>query len=309
MPEETKISGAATATAPARESSTSADEIVLTDVRGMWTILQRHAWSTAKYLTETEVHTYAFSVAANAILSFFPAIVLLLTLTIRVFHSETMYDVVLQMLRDYLPANQDFIIKNLRAMASHQKVQIFSLVMLGISSTGIFLPLEVALNKVWGIEKNRSYLMNQLIALGLALACGSLAMLSIGLTAGNQHVAAKFVGSQNFIFTGVAYGSMKACAMLASICIFFLIYWMLPNGKVPARAVLPAAMITGVLFEVVKYAYMLALPYLDFQEVYGPFYVSITLMFWAFLSGLLLLGGAYLSAAEHQLGLIDVEKH
>jgi membrane protein len=294
----------AAAPAPALEHRPPAPPAI-TDLEGMWTIFKRHAWKTAKYLTETEVHTYAFSVAANAILSFFPAIVLLLTLTLRVFHSETMYNVVLQMVRDYLPSNQDFIIKNLRAMTSHQKVQIFSLIMLAISSTGIFLPLEVALNKVWGIEKNRSYLMNQLIALGLAIACGSLAMISIGLTAGNQHVAAKFVGSQNFVFTGVAYGSMKACAMLASICIFFVIYWVLPNGKVPARAVLPAAMITGVLFEVLKNVYVLVLPLLDFQEVYGPFYTSITLIFWAFLSGLLLLGGAYLSAAEHQQGLVD----
>jgi membrane protein len=304
MPEVTTAPGPATAAAKAPDRR-KPDEIVITDVHRMWTILQRHAWKTGKYLTETEVHTYAFSVAANAILSFFPAIVLLLTMTTRVFHSQTMYDVVLQMLRDYLPSNQDFIIKNLRAMASHQKVQIFSLVMLAISSTGIFLPLEVALNKVWGIEKNRSYLMNQLIALVLAFACGSLAMLSIGLTAGNQNVAARFVGSQNFIFTGIAYGSMKACAMLASICIFFVIYWVLPNGKVPARAVLPAAMITGVLFEVLKNIYVFALPYLDFQEVYGPFYISVTLIFWAFLSGLLLLGGAYLSAAEHQQGLVD----
>jgi membrane protein len=238
-------------------------------------------------------------VAANAILSFFPAVVLMLTLTRRLFHSATMFDVVLQMLHDYLPSNQPFIIANLTAMASKQKVQIFSLVMLAISSTGIFLPLEVALNRIWGFTKNRSYLMNQLIALALAFGCGTLAMLSIGLTAGNQRFAARFVGSQNFVFTGIAYGSMKASAMLASICIFFLIYWMLPNGKVPARSVLPAAMITGVLFEVLKYLYMLALPWLDFKEVYGPFYISITLMFWAFLSGLLLLGGAHLSAVEH----------
>ncbi len=298
MTDETPATGAATAAAPARVSHDAG----ITDIHGMWEILRRHAWSTAKYLTETEVHTYAFSVAANAILSFFPAVVLMLTLTHRVFHSDTMYDVVLQMLRDYLPSNQEFIIKNMRALASKQRVQVFSLVMLAISSTGVFLPLEVALNKVWGIAKNRSYLMNQAIALLLAIGVGSLAMLSIGLTAGNQHVAAKFVGSQNFIFTGVAYGTMKAFAMLASIAIFFLIYWVLPNGKVPARAVLPAAMITGVLFEVVKYLYVLALPWLDFQEVYGPFYVSITLMFWAFLSGLLLLGGAYLSAAEHAQG-------
>ena len=39
------------------------------------------------YLTQTEVHTYAFSVAANSILSFFPFIVLLLTGT-GMLHSQ-----------------------------------------------------------------------------------------------------------------------------------------------------------------------------------------------------------------------------
>ena len=32
-----------------------------------------------KYLLRTEVHTFAFSVAANAILSFFPFVLLLMT--------------------------------------------------------------------------------------------------------------------------------------------------------------------------------------------------------------------------------------
>ena len=36
--------------------------------------------STARYMLRTEVHTFAFSVAANAILSFFPFLLLLLTL-------------------------------------------------------------------------------------------------------------------------------------------------------------------------------------------------------------------------------------
>ena len=84
-----------------------------------------------------------------------------------------------------------------------------------------------------------------------------------------------------------------------SIAIFFLIYWVLPNGKVPARAVLPAAVIMGLLSESLKYVYIWALPLLNFQEVYGPFALSVTLMFWAFLSGLLLLAGANLSAEEH----------
>ncbi len=92
---------------------------------------------------------------------------------------------------------------------------------------------------------------------------------------------------------------MKVFAIFASIAIFFVIYWLLPNGKVPARAVLPAAMITGIIFEVAKQIYVLCLPWLDFQNVYGPFSVSVTLIFWAYVSGMLLLGGAFMSAATH----------
>jgi len=64
--------------------------------------------STVKYLLRTEVHTFAFSVAANAILSSFPFVLLLMTIIRRVFHSTVMYETVLQLLRDFLPAGQEF---------------------------------------------------------------------------------------------------------------------------------------------------------------------------------------------------------
>src|SRR5690349_20241688 len=144
------------------------------------------AWATLKYLTRTEVHTYAFSVAANAILSFFPFIVLIMTIVRRFFRSRAMYDVIEQMLRSYLPVSQDFIVRNLKALvADRHGVQVVSLGILLFTSTGVFLPLEVALNEVWGIKKNRNYLGNQLISLGLAFACGALALVSIAMTAGN----------------------------------------------------------------------------------------------------------------------------
>ena len=124
--------------------------------------------STVKYLMRTDVHTFAFSVAANSILSFFPFVMLMMTLIRRVFHSAVMYEVVVQLLRDYLPAGQDFVIRNLNAMVnSRQRVQFASLVILLVTSSGVFLPLEVALNRVWRFENNRSYLGNQLISLGL----------------------------------------------------------------------------------------------------------------------------------------------
>lgn len=257
--------------------------------------------STVKYLLRTEVHTFAFSVAANAILSFFPFVVLLMTLIRRVFHSRVMYDVVLELLRDYLPAGQDFVIRNLNAMVNaRHSVQLVSLMILLVTSSGVFLPLEVALNRIWRFPNNRSYLGNQLISLGLAFGCGVLALLSIAMTAGN-------VALMEFLLRGhgsgfirmVGFVVMKVFAIATSIAIFFLIYRVLPNGRVPARAVLPTAIIMGLLSEALKYGYILALPWLNFGEVYGPFALSVSMMFWAFLSGLLLLAGANLSAQEH----------
>jgi membrane protein len=260
------------------------------------------ALSTAKYLLRTDVHTFAFSVAANSILSFFPFVVLLMTLVRRVFHSRVMYDVVVELLRDYLPAGQEFVIRNLNAVVdTRHRVQVVSLIILLATSSGIFMPLEVALNRIWRFPNNRSYVGNQLISLGLAFGCGVLALLSIAMTAGN-------VALMEFLLRGhgsgfvrvVGFVVMKVFAIATSIAIFFLIYWVLPNGKVPVRAVLPTAIIMGVLSEALKYGYILALPRLNFAEVYGPFALSVSMMFWAFLTGLLLLAGAHLSAEEHQ---------
>lgn len=256
--------------------------------------------STLQYLLRTDVHTFAFSVAANAILSFFPFVLLLMNLVRRVFHSTAMYDVIVQLLRDYLPTGQDFVIRNLTAMSSaRNRVEVFSFVILLVTSTGVFMPLEVALNRVWRFPNNRSYLGNQLISLGLAFACGILALISIALSAGNDVLLRTLTFGHNFFLTrALGFLTAKVFATITSMVIFFLIYWLLPNGKVPAKAVLPTAVIMGLLSEILKYSYILALPHLNFLEVYGPFAISVSLMFWAFLSGLLLLTGAHLSAQK-----------
>src|SRR5207302_3098237 len=160
-----------------------------------------------------------------------------------VFHSQTMFDVVAQLLRDHLPTNQEFVIRNLDAMVrARQRVKFVSIAILLITSTGVFLPLEVAFNRIWGFTRNRSYLGNQIVSLLLAFACGTLALASVGLAAGNELVLSFMMrGNENIIFRAVTFIALKIFATAASIAIFFLIYWLLPNGKVKPRSVLPAA--------------------------------------------------------------------
>jgi len=267
---------------------------------GPWRdMLRKRGLPTLRYLMHTEVHTFAFSVAANAILSFFPFVLLLTWLVRNVLHSPAMLQVISDLLKNQLPTGQDFVVRNVTVMAgARHGARIVSVIILLISSSGVFLPLEVAFNRIWGFPKNRSYLGNQLISFLLAFACGILGLFSVGLATGNKLLLLFLMGGheENFLFRGITFVMLKVFAIAATVGIFFLIYWLLPNGKVPAAKVLPAAVAVGIVWEAAKYIYILALPLLNFHEVYGPFTIAVTLMLWAYISGMLVLAGAHLAA-------------
>lgn len=252
------------------------------------------------------MHTYAFSVAANAILSIFPFIVMMFTIARQVFHSPMMVQVIVEMLHDLLPSNQAFVVRNMTVLVRPSGgVQFAAVVTLLISSSGVFLPLEVALNRVWGVAKNRSYLMNQLVSLGVAFAVAVLAMTCVFMaTAQTGLLTLLFLWhTQNAVFYFIHSIFLQIAIAVLSVGMFFIIYWILPNRRLPIRAVLPTAIVTGLTWDAGRLVYMWVLPHLDLHSVYGAFDVSVSLMIWAFLTGLLLLCGAQYSATRHALRL------
>ena len=282
---------------PVQPASSDAPEPA---TRFKWYRWRKDGKALAAYLLDSEVHTFAFSVAANAIISFIPFIVLLYTLSRSVFHSTMMVTVVNDMVRYFLPSNQEFVAASLAAAAPRQGVQIFSLAMILISCTGIFLPLEVALNQAWGVTKSRNYLSNQVVAFGLAALMVALALVSILLNAGEQDLLTFlfFHHTDNSVFEGISYMWMAFSTGVASILFFFSIYWLLPNRKVPWRPVLRTSIVTGIVWLLAKMIFVQVLPHLDLKALYGPFYVSVGLLFWAYVSGLILFAGAQFSVAR-----------
>jgi uncharacterized BrkB/YihY/UPF0761 family membrane protein len=51
-----------------------------------------------------------------------------------------------------------------------------------------------------------------------------------------------------------------------------------------------------------KYIFEWVLPYMDLEALYGPFYVSVSLLFWAYISGLILFAGAQFSVSKMGAG-------
>jgi uncharacterized BrkB/YihY/UPF0761 family membrane protein len=120
----------------------------------------------------------------------------------------------------------------------------------------------------------------------------------INATAYNVLAFIFFGHVDNFVFKGITYLLMAATTGMASILFFFSIYWLLPNRKVPWRPVFRTAVITGVIWLLSKYLFVQILPYLDLQALYGRFYVSVGLLFWAYTSGLIMFAGAQFSVTH-----------
>jgi membrane protein len=268
------------------------------------TEMDPRGWApTIRYLSQTEVHVYALSIGASVLLSFFPFLIFILALLRNVLQTPTAEKALVFALGDYFGNDLGgFIIRNLTKV-NHGRFQITSVILLLFTANGVFEPLEVALNRAWGVTRNRSYLANQLLSLFLILLCGGLALGSVLLTAINTQFVEGIVATQYGIKVFPAWLSLavfKAGAIPITILSLFLVYYLLPNRRVPARRILPVAAIVGVGLEFMKYVFLFAWPWLErkFQNEYGPFSYSVGIVVFGMLSSLLVLAGAEWSARK-----------
>ena len=276
-----------------------------------WYRWRKSGVAIADYLLDAEVHTFAFSVAANAIISFIPLIVLLYTIAFSVFHSQEMVNVVNKIVEEFLPTtakqgSEDFLAFWLRWAAQtsgRHGVQALSLVMILISCTGIFLPLEVALNQAWGVTKSRNYLWNQVVAFGLAIW-----MVFPG--DGKRFVDTwqrQLLGFVFFHHTPRISSSRDSATCgwrrpdrrqrQSSVLLLDLLAVLPLTERFRRRQVVRTSKSSQVcvVWLAAKEGFVAVLPHLDLKALYGPFYVSVGLLFLLHL-GLILFAGAQFSA-------------
>ncbi len=251
---------------------------------------------TLRYWMEVEVHVYALSVAACVLLSFFPFLIVMVSLCRYVLQWPEAVRVIHLAIADFFPSDlYDFIQRNLmqtvyESAKAHGSFQITSLVLLLFTANGVFVPFEVALNKAWGISQNRSYVKNQLVSLGLIFACGTLAMVSFALTAANQ----EFFATWRWLPSWFAVVLFKMMAVPLSILAIALIYWLLPNTQVRFWSVMPTAGAVGLALEALKWLNRLTWPLLKdkLRYEYGPFRISVAILLWSFVAAMIVMAGA-----------------
>ena len=256
---------------------------------GIWDGIKK----TFFFWMETETHVYAFSVAANVLLSFYPFLFVILALARLILGSQVAIQAVELALHDYFPGKLESSLQQSLVLGTRGHLELVSILVLLFTANGVFEPLEVALNKIFGIATNRSFVKNQIVSLVLIFACGALTMISTVLTAANQQFLAKALGSTAVVsFLAIAF--FKVAAVPITCLTLFLIYTRLPNGRVPFDRAVPAAIGVGLLFEILKCVNFLTWPWFGAKlaHEYGPFAYAVAIVMWSFLGSMILLGGA-----------------
>jgi membrane protein len=251
---------------------------------------------TARYLSRTEVHTFGFSIAASVLLSLFPFLNVMVSLCTYAFKWQAAGAAIQIAIVDYFGSDLGGLLKN-NLYFRYPKVEIVSMILLLFTANGIFEPLEVALNRAWGV-KDRSYVKNQLLSYLLILLCGSLALASFLLTAMNRQYMEGLFGPGQPVPRWVTIVVFRLIAIPMIMLALFLTYWLLPNCRVPVRRVAPVACVVGLALTVLQYTALFSWDWIiaRMKHDYGPFEHSCSIILFSFLAAMIVLAGAEWSA-------------
>jgi membrane protein len=98
-------------------------------------------------------------------------------------------------------------------------------------------------------------------------------------------------------------GISLALAIVLDVGAFMTLYMLLPHGAATWREILAGAIGAGLLWEIAKKAFLFFVStYISVSNlVYGSVAAIVAFLTWAYLSSLIFLFGAYLSAAYYRL--------
>jgi len=249
-----------------------------------------------RYLARTEVHAFGFAIAASVLLSLFPFLNVMASLSLYVFKWKTVVDAIQAFIKDYFPGELGYFLASY--FYNPTKIEFVSLILLMFTANGIFEPLEVALNRAWGVSKDRSYIKNQFLSFLLIFLCGGLILASFLLSTMNREYMVKHFGTDDVVMRWIAIVIARLIPIPMIMLALFLTYWLLPNCSVPVRKIAPVAVVVGLALTGLQYTAIFLWGWIvdKIKHDYGFFSHSASVILFSFLAAMIVLAGAEWSA-------------
>ena len=264
---------------------------------------------------EHDLFTSAAAMSYFGLMALFPALLLMFALSNKLAagsqlltHAVDVYPGSSKFLRDTIEAFSDI---GVGAIAT-------CVVVVFWAGSWVFAVIERALNRIWGTT-SRTFLHGRALTIGMVALVGLLLAASVFVTSALvalREIAGRFsprqierytlLTSVESAFWQVLFATVS---YLVTVALFVLIYRFMPKANVTLRDTLPAAFLAGLLWEIAKYIFALSLHYFHYDQLYGSVGAVVAVLTWSYVSSLILLFGAQLTAVFHYEHPSTADKH
>ena len=194
-----------------------------------------------------------------------------------------------------IPATSDVVSSYLQEFSGQAGTLTgLGLSVLVITALLLFSTIEDAFNDIWGVQKGRKFIQRLLLYWAMLTLGPILLVISLALTS--------YVGTWiiDDLIEKPGYASLwvlRALPVFLEGLGFLMMYLIIPSREVRFRFALVGALIAVVLFELAKYGFVVFIGNFDtYQVIYGALWTIPVFLVWIYLSWLVTLLGACVSA-------------
>jgi membrane protein len=244
------------------------------------------------------------SIAYYALFSFFPLLLILISVSTTVLTASQVQEVILDFVEQYLPAAGRLVQANIQQLLdSRNAIGVLALVGLLWSASGVFSALYRSVNRAWGNTPADLFWTEKLFALAVVLVVGLLLVATILYGTAVSVVRGwqlEVFGWQPFADpgTGRLVGWLSALIpALGSVAVFTTLYRAIPRTKVRWRDVWFGGLVAGLAW--VASSQLLTWYISSFARyslIYGSVGAIIAFLLWSYVSAMILLLGAEFTA-------------
>lgn len=243
----------------------------------------------------------AAGVAYYAVLSLFPLAVGLISLLGMVLDADNLEGEIVGFFQKFLPGSRELLEANINA-AGNVRGFLGAVSFIGLfwSASLLFGAISRAVNRAWDIQRDRPFYIDKPRHIIMAVSVAPLFLMSFVTTAALEvlgNVDFPLIGRIAFLDNDGINLMTRPLPFVFSLAIFLLIYKFTPNTRTYWRYIWPGALLAAVLFEISKSVFVFYLEnFASFEQLYGSLASIIVLLFWTYVSGLILIAGAEFSS-------------
>jgi membrane protein len=255
---------------------------------------------------ENDLFTSAAAMSYFGLMALFPALLLMLAISNQItVASRLMYQAM-----EVYPGSVQFLRETIGSFSSPGTgIVVTCLVIVLWAGSWVFAVIERALNRIWAAT-SRTFWHGRALTIGMIGIVGLLLSSSVLITSilvALRDAAARLSPRQLaryplMLSVGSAFWqtTFALVSFLVTVVLFVVVYRFMPKAAVTVRDALPGGLLAGLLWEIGKYIFAWSLSYFHYDQIYGSVGAVVAVLTWSYVSSLILLFGAQLTAVFHR---------